>query len=104
MKYKTYEESEAEHSTGWELYNAYQKAKERYEAWKKQEDKIKIGDVVYVYNASSEEYGVVTLIAETYAQVLMRNGYFYNVPLDNCTKIGKHFPEIPEILDKLKEV
>lgn len=91
-------------STGWELYNAYQKAKEKYEKWKKQKNKIKIGDEVYVYNVSSEEYGIITLITESYAQVLMRNGCFYNVPLTNCTKTGKHFPEIAEIINKLKEV
>ena len=68
-----------------------QKAKEKYETWKKQKDEIKIGHEVYVYNASSEEYGVVTSITENYAQILMRNGCFYNVPLTNCTKTGKYF-------------
>lgn len=99
-----YEESEDEYSTGWELYNAYQKAKEKYETWKKQKDEIKIGHEVYVYNASSEEYGVITSITENYAQVLMRNGCFYNVPLTNCTKTGKYFPEIAEAINKIKEV
>ena len=99
-----YEESEDEYSTGWELYNAYQKAKEKYETWKKQKDKIKIGYEVHVYNASSEEYGVVTSITETEAQVLMRNGCFYNVPLTNCIKTGKYFPEIAEAINKIKEV
>jgi len=98
-----YEESEDEHSTGWELYNTYQKAKEKYETWKKQKDKIKIGDEVYVYNVSNEEYGVITLITETDVQVLMRNGCFYSVPLTNCTKTGRYFPEVVQLLEKMRE-
>ena len=62
-----YEESENEYSTGWELYNAYQKAKEKYETWKKQKDKGMQGTVSREYRLTERIPHLYNLISASLA-------------------------------------
>lgn len=94
--------------TGWELYQDYQKAKERYETWKKQMNEIHVGDEVE--NASHKK-GIVLnhYISPSsgleYVRVLYMdddgNSFISAWEKNNVCKTGRHFDEVEELLKKI---
>ena len=97
--------SHTDNSTGWELYQDYQKAKERYETWKKQMDEIHIGDEVEYENC---KFVVTAEIGNKYHGIHSSNGDIVSFgegdycSKDNCKKTGRHFPEVVELLEKMR--
>lgn len=94
--------------TGWELYQDYQKAKERYEAWKKQKDEIHVGDEVE--NASHKEgiainHHISPSNGLEYVRVLYMdddgNSFISAWEKNNVCKTGRHFDEVEELLEKM---
>ena len=74
-------------------------AMEKFEAYKKEQAEIKVGDIVY--NDDTMENGIVTYIADDEVFMLYDDGSCGLVK-GNLTKTGKHI-DIQKILDELKE-
>lgn len=81
---------------------SYSEAKAEYEAWKKQKDEIRVGDEVKLFGRAK---GLVYIVGEE-----MLEGVYSNcdrlIPFcwrkKDCIKTGKHFPEITELLKKIR--
>ena len=81
----------------------YREAKAKYEEWKKQKDEIRVGDEV--------EYGFIRGIAFVVDEVMVK-GFYINdkervgEPFlwnkKDCEKTGRHFPEVAELLKKMR--
>lgn len=106
MQLEPYTESDiyshTDNPTGWELYQDYQKAKEKYETWKKQKDQICVGDeVIYRRNKYIVGYvgedEVYHLVDQCWLRVVVQGDY-------QLIKTGRHFNEVEELLKKIKEV
>ena len=85
----------------------YQEAKAKYEAWKKQNDEIKVGDEV-TYTSCGDTVTFIVLGKK-------KNKYYGFIPnapdyddvgeycdADMLKKTGRHFPEIVELLEKIR--
>lgn len=88
-------------------YNTAAKAIEKlraYEEQKKAEDEIKVGDEVEDKHNCA---GVVTRIHsvgnDIWCNVLYKEGKQYSTFVSNLTKTGRHFPQVAELLDAMKE-
>ena len=81
----------------------YQEAKERYDAWKKKKEEIRVGDEVIVAGTT----GVVVRIPEGDEQrihFIAPSGTVYcNNAYADIVKTGRHFPEVAELLKKMRE-
>ena len=88
-----------------EIYmnHTYQEAKARYEAWKKQKDKIYIGDEMYCYDNDSK--CVITSIdGERCVSVMWDDGSVgRDTLLETLKKTGRHFDEIEALMKKMME-
>lgn len=79
----------------------YQEAKSKYDAWKKQKDKIRVGDEV-VYHGNKYVVGYVGadqvyhIIDQNWIRVVVQGDY-------QIFKTGRHFPEVEELLKKMRE-
>ena len=82
------------------LEHTYQEAKSKYEAWKKQKNEIKIGDEVTLTNGRTTS--VVIGFCYGSANLLYDNGDVGQYPKDGCQKTGRHFPEVAELLEKMR--
>ena len=80
----------------------YQEAKARYEAWKKKKDEVRVGDEVILYDNVKM---IVTQVDHgTSIQGVDENGECYECIERNVVKkTGRHFPEIIELLKKMRE-
>ena len=100
--------SHTDDPAGWELYQDYQKAKERYETWKKQMNEIHVGDEVE--NASHKK-GIVFnhCISPSsgleYVRVLYMdddsNSFISAWEKNDVKKTGRHFDEVEVLLKKI---
>ena len=80
---------------------SYQEAKEKYEAWKKQKDEIRVGDEV-VYHGNKYVVGYVG--ADEVYHIVDRNWIRVVVQGDyQIFKTGRHFDEVEDLLKKIKE-
>ena len=83
---------------------SYAEAREKYEAWKKQKDEIKIGDEVIFENGSRfivyNIFGDGSLCGVGYTNIGKQRPWS-NVDPTHVTK-GRHFPEVAEALEKLR--
>lgn len=79
----------------------YQEVAEKYEAWTKKHDEIRIGDEVEskVFNIK----GVVTSLAEDRLIVVSRSGITNSLHINTVKKTGRHFPEVEEFMRKMRE-
>ena len=93
--------SYTDNSTGWELYQDYQKAKERYETWKKQMNEIRIGNEVA--NLTDYKGVVVKICDDKTVNIMWDNGNVGNCKTNTFHKTGRHFPEIVEVLEKMRD-
>ena len=78
----------------------YQEAKAKYEAWMEKEDEIKIGDEVTLTNGRTTS--VVIGFCYGSANLLYDNGDVGQYPKDGCQKTGRHFPEVVQLLEKMR--
>ena len=63
------------------------------------EEQIQVGDEVIAPNGK----GVVTEITDIYVRIMYAKGSGQVVKSEDLTKTGRHFPEIAEVLRKMKE-
>lgn len=82
----------------------YQEAKSKFEAWLKQKDEIHVGDEI--------EYGFIRGIAFVVDEVMVKGFYINDKERvgesfwwnkKDCKKTGRHFPEVEELLEKMRE-
>ena len=79
--------------------HSYQEAKEKYEAWRKQKDEIRVGDEV-VYHGNKYVVGYVG--ADEVYHIVDRNWIRVVVQGDyQIFKTGRHFDEVEELLKKM---
>lgn len=93
------------HACG-DIDKAYNLIKEYEEKQKKQDDEIKVGDEVYLVDNNHPR--VVTCIftengGYTEAVQITESGRWIVDEIRNLHKTGRHFPEIAEVLAKMKE-
>lgn len=85
--------------------NTYQEAKTKYVAWLKQKNEIKVGDeIVGIYSDGEKSPPLVVLKVEGnyYYGIYSKTGEFVQGGL-NYEKTGRYFPEVVELLEKMKE-
>lgn len=84
---------------------SYNETKARYEAWKKRKDEIKVGDeIVGIYSDGEKSPPLVVLKVEGnyYYGIYSKTGEFVQGGL-NYEKTGRYFPEVGQMLVKIKE-
>jgi len=80
---------------------SHQEAKEKYDAWRKQKDEICVGDEV-IYHGNKYVVGYVG--ADEVYHIVDRNWIRVVVQGDyQIFKTGRHFPEVAELLKKMRE-
>ena len=72
---------------------------EKIRQYEQEKEKIHIGDEVI----SPDGEGVVTEISDRIVRIMYSNGSGYIIKPEELTKTGRHFPEIAEVLAKMKE-
>ncbi len=81
---------------------SYQEAKEIYEEWEKEKNKIQIGDEVKIKDL--EDKGIVTSKMVTRCDVLWYDGTVSeDVLMSDLCKTEKHFSEVKDFLKKIKD-
>lgn len=81
----------------------YQEAKDKFEAWLKQKDEIHYGDEII---SVDDDVKAVMLDCADYESiyVMTENGCVERwKDLDGVKKTGRHFPEVAELLKKMRE-
>lgn len=93
---------------GW-FPKTYQEAKAKYEAWKKQKDEIHVGDEVAFEmafgNGLDNNMKAVALDQAATGEewcVLTENGCIETHDEEDLYKTGRHFPEVAELLKKMR--
>lgn len=89
--------------------HSYQEAKEKYEAWRKQKDEIRVGDELKQITVSGSPTGAKCIVVKTDGDKM--NGIGKDGSLIVCssqvkrwwTKTGRSFPEVVDLLKKMKE-
>lgn len=82
-------------------FNSYSEAKAKYEAWKKQEDEIRVGDEVALQDGNFK-YVVMGFHFNT-AYLLASDGSVSKFPVSKLRKLNRHFNETEELLKKMRE-
>ena len=81
----------------------YQEAREKYEEWKKEKEEIKIGDEI----RNGGVYGIVTLVEKKADGICYHvvgcDGYVWYLNDLVTKKTGRHFPEVAELLEKMRK-
>jgi len=72
---------------------------EKIRQYEQEKGKIQVGDEVISPNGK----GVVTEITDIYVRIMYAKGSGQVVKQEDLTKTGRHFPEIAEVLAKMKE-
>ena len=72
---------------------------EKIRAYEQAQEKIQVGDEVI----SPDGKGVVTEISDRIVRIMYSSGSGYIIKPEELTKTGRHFPEIAEVLQKMKE-
>ena len=82
---------------------SYQEAKSKYKEWKRRKDEIYVGDEVEFYNG--EKLLVTnTDLSDDYVQGISKEGECYEIiEKADIRKTGRSFPEVIELLEKMKE-
>ena len=72
---------------------------EKIRQYEQEKEEIQVGDEVISPNGK----GVVTEITDIYVRIMYAKGSGQVVKSEDLTKTGRHFPEIAEVLQKMKE-
>ena len=81
---------------------SYKEAKEKYEAWKKSKEEIRVGDEV-IYNSRTRAVVLMPETEERYGTILTSEFATVAVSHNDLEKTGRHFDEIVELLKKMRE-
>lgn len=88
-------------------YYTYQEAKAKYEAWKKKEEEIRVGDEAIPLDAQYDTMVVTKLWTGEYrdewADIIASDGKLFSFLKTSIKKTGRHFNEVEELLKKMKE-
>lgn len=79
----------------------YSEAKEKYDTWKEQKEKIKVGDEVICGGTT----GIITFIEDdrNCYQAITSDGSVQFLYAGTTVKTGRHFPEIVKIFKRIGE-
>lgn len=81
----------------------YQEVAEKYEAWTKKHDEIRVGDEIENL-AMIYEKGIVVEVDEKMARGFNLAGrYYFNWNREDIRKTGRRYPEIEEFMRKMRE-
>lgn len=84
------------------MYNVpYQEAKAKYEAWRAERDEIRVGDEVEEIALNMR--GIVTWIGDASCSVMWDDGRPSTEFQKELRRTGRHFDEVEELLEKIKE-
>jgi len=105
---KGMQDDELQSCFGYELYSqvfkhlSYQEARDKYEAWKKRKDEIRVGDEV-IYNGDRVVVTDIFLqdITRLWIEGVTSSGKTVEALESDIKKTGRHFAEIEELLKKL---
>lgn len=82
---------------------SYAEVKAKYDAWQEQKSKIRVGDEI----RNGGVYGIVTLVEKKADgicyHVVGNDGYVWYLNDLVTKKTGRHFPQVAELLEKMKE-
>lgn len=85
----------------------YQEAKKKYAAWMKQKDEIRVGDEVEYTPNKAKGIVVQCHVPDVYAEVdkyaVFTGTSVEYLPKEWLTKTGRVFPEVEELLKKMRE-
>lgn len=73
---------------------------EKIRQYEQEEEELKVGDEVI----NRDKKAVVTEITDRFVRIMYSDGSGYALFSKNMTKTGRHFPEIAEVLAKMKEI
>ena len=82
----------------------YQEAKSLFEKWMENENEIHVGDEIYS-DGDYEKSVVMEIHGDGSVSVYTKNGcieHWWN-KMHNLKKTGRHFPEVGELLDRMRE-
>jgi hypothetical protein len=79
-------------------YSAHE-AIEKIRQYEQEKEEIKVGDEVI----NRDKKAVVTEITDRFVRIMYSDGSGYALFSENMTKTGRNFPEIAEVLAKMKE-
>lgn len=90
---------------GWEIrgiFNdlSYQEARDKYDAWKKQKDEIRVGDEV------TSKFGdgvVIDIVADESVHILGKDGHWNEYADGEYCKTGRHFDEVEKLMKRMRE-
>jgi len=80
------------------FYSEYE-AIEKIRQYEQEQEEIQVGDEVISRNKTA----VVTEITDRYVRIMYSDGSSYALFSKGVVKTGRHFPEIAEVLQKMKE-
>ena len=80
----------------------YSEAKAKYEKWRKQRDEIHVGDEV-IYNSRTRAVVLKPENEERYGTIFTSEFSTIAVSHNELEKTGRHFDEVEELLEKMKE-
>ena len=81
---------------------SYAEVREKYDAWKKKKGEIKVGDEIY-NNEYTERKGVIIFDLGDYCTFMEADGRVHVLDKSKACKTGRHFPEVAELLKKMRE-
>lgn len=85
---------------------SYNEAKVKYEAWLKQKNQVRVGEEVEYEDC---KFIVTAEIGDMYHGIHSSNGDIVGFGegdycrKDNCRKTGRYFPEVAELLEKMRD-
>ena len=85
---------------------SYQEAKAKYDAWKVECEQIHVGDEVFHKDYPNDKVVVTRLYQSGFlcADILFSSGEIdEEIMVDKLIKTGRHFPEVAELLKKMRE-
>lgn len=82
----------------------YAEARERYEVWKKRKDEIKIGDLVTDDSNAVRAVVLGESVSGRAWGILDENGCMRMINKSHVSKVGRHFPEVEQMLKKMREL
>ena len=86
--------------TPWDVFDySASEVIEKIRQYEQEKEEIQVGDEVISPNGK----GVVTEITDIYVRIMYAKGSGQVVKSEDLTKTGRHFPEIAEVLQKMKE-
>ena len=83
----------------WFMKFTASEAIEKIRQYEQEKEEIKVGDEVI----SPDGKGVVTEISDRIVRIMYSSGSGYIIKPEELTKTGRHFSEIAEVLQKMKE-